>query len=343
MALFARSDVNSLPERSNMKRRTTLLFSGQGSQYFQMGRQLYEQNPTFRTCMDQMDRQAQAALGTSVVLALYGERGKAEPFDDIRLTHPAIFMVEYALARSLIALGITADATLGASLGTVAALVIADRMSVEDGLELVLRQALAIDRHCPKGGMIAVLGEPRLYDESPFLQARSVIAGRSFSSHFVLSMPDENQAAIKRYLVRTGVTFQALPVQYPFHAPWIDPVREELVAACGMPMIRSAGLPVFCCAQRGLLQDPQSDYFWQVARREIDFVQAIAEVERSGPCDYLDLGPSGTLATFLKYLLPSSSASRCFAVMTPFGRDSDSLASALAKWSASDMPAAAEA
>jgi bacillaene synthase trans-acting acyltransferase len=314
-----------------MSRKTMFLFSGQGSQYYQMGRQLHEQNPTFRACMDQMDQQAGAALGTSIVQTLYGANGKAEPFEDIRLTHPAIFMVEYALARTLIANGIRPDATLGASLGTVAALVIAGRMTPDDGLDLVLRQGLAVEKHCPRGGMIAVLAEPRLHEESAFLQARSVVAGRNFASHFVLSAPQDNLAAIKGHLARTGLTFQALPVQYPFHAPWIEPLREALLAACGTPAIRSAGLPVVCCEQGGFLEAASGDYFWQVARREIDFIGAVAEAERSGPFDYLDLGPSGTLSTFLKYLLPPSSGSRSFAVMTPFGRDSESLAAVRAR------------
>ena len=82
-----------------MKRKTAFLFSGQGSQYFQMGRGLYEQNLVFRSCMEQMDNLARDMLGVSVAEALYGPHGKAEPFDELRLTHPAIFMVEFALPK----------------------------------------------------------------------------------------------------------------------------------------------------------------------------------------------------------------------------------------------------
>jgi acyl transferase domain-containing protein len=327
-----------------MKKKAIFLFSGQGSQYYQMGRQIYEQNSTFQACMDQMDRQAQAVLGMSVVQALYGTNDKAVPFDDIRLSHPAIFMVECALAHTLIGMGITPEGTLGASLGTVAALVIAERLSTEDGLTLVLRQALAIERRCPKGGMIAVIGDVRLYKESPFLQARSVIAGRNFASHFVLSVPQDNLAAIECYLVRAGVSFQRLPVQYPFHSLWIDPVRDALRVACAGPVIRSTGgLPVICCAQAGFLKGVDGDYMWQVVRREIDFVQAIAQAEQFGPCNYLDLGPSGTLATSLRYLLPPSSNSCSTAIITPYRCESESLAAVLTHYSNARTSATMEA
>lgn len=323
-----------------MKRKTVFLFSGQGSQYYQMGRGLYEQNLTFRACMDRMDRLARDLLGTSVVQALYGRHGKAEPFEDIRLTHPAIFMVEFALAESAIELGITPDRTLGASLGTFAALAVAGCVPAEEALTLVIRQAQAIERHCPKGDMIAILGQPQLYEDSPFLQARSVIAGRNFASHFVLSAPRDNVQAIERFLARAGVTCQRLPVPYPFHSPWIDPIREVLGDASRTDRIRIAETPVVCCATGDIVREVSGDYFWQVAREEIGFMRAIAQTERSGPFDYLDLGPSGTLSTFLKYLLPKHSASRGFALMTPYRPDAELLASTAAQVLADDVPAA---
>lgn len=323
-----------------MKRKIAFLFSGQGSQYYQMGRGLYEQNLVFRSSMDHMDRLARDMLGTSVVEALYGPHGKAEPFDELRLTHPAIFMVEYALAQSVMDLGITPDCTLGASLGTFAAIAVAGCMTADDALAMVIRQALAIEEHCPKGGMIAVMGAPTLYDDSPFLQARSVIAGRNFAAHFVLSAPAENLSAIQSFLTRAGVTWQAVPVRYPFHAPWIDPMREVLIAASGTARIRLSETPVICCALGDMVREISDDFFWSVARDEIGFMPAIAQMEQGGAFDYLDLGASGTLATFLKYLLPAHSASRGFALMTPYGRDVELLASMAAQLLPAGLPAA---
>lgn len=314
-----------------MKRKTVFLFSGQGSQYYQMGRAMYEQDLVFRSSMDQMDRLALDMLGTSVVQALYGPHGKAEPFDDLRLTHPAIFMVEYALAQSVMELGITPDCTVGASLGTFAALAVAGCMTAQEALAMVIRQAQAIDEHCPKGGMIAVLGAPKLYEDSPFLQARSVIAGRNFATHFVLSAPAENLSAIHGFLTRAGVTCQALPVHYPFHSPWIDPLREILIAASGSTRFRLSDTPVICCAMGGVLREASDDFFWKVARDQIGFMPAMAHLEQSGPVDYLDLGPSGTLATFLKYLLPQDSTSRRFTLMTPYRRETELFASMAAQ------------
>jgi bacillaene synthase trans-acting acyltransferase len=324
-----------------MSRKVALLFSGQGSQYYQMGRGLYEQNHVFKSCMDCLDRLAQDMLGTSIVRELYGPLGKGEALEDIRITHPAIFMVEFSLAKCIMELGITPSCTIGASLGTFAALAVAGWMSASDALSLVIHQALAIDKHCPKGVMIAVLNDPLLYEDSPFLQARSVLAGRNFASHFVLSAPLENQLAIERFLARSGVTSQRLPVQYPFHSPWIDPIRDVLLESSRTDQIRISSTPVVCCAQGDILRVVNDDYFWQVAREEIGFMRAMVKLDQSGPYDYLDIGPSGTLATFMRYLLPKQSGSRSFAVMTPYGRDAELLASVSAQVLAGSVPVAA--
>ncbi len=323
-----------------MKRKIAFLFSGQGSQYYQMGRLMYEQNTVFRSNMDQMDRLARDMLGVSVVQTLYGPHGKAEPFDVLRLSHPAIFMVEYALAQSVMELGIRPDCTVGASLGTFAALAVAGCMTAQEALAMVIRQAQAVEAHCPKGGMVAIMASPALYEESPFLQARAVIAGRNFASHFAISAPVENLPAIEGFLNRAGVTFQALPVHFPFHSPWIERVRAELIAASGSTRFTLTGTPVICCAIGGVVREAADDFFWNVAREEISFMPAMAQLEQAGPVDYLDLGPSGTLSTFLKYLLPADSPSRRLHLMSPYGRDTDLLAAMAAQLLPASLPRA---
>src|SRR5687767_11016929 len=126
------------------------MFSGQGSQYFQMGRPLFDGNACFRHWMQKMDRIALAHASRSVVEALYDPRnGKSRPFDSLVLSHPAIFMVEYALARTLIESSIQPDLVLGASLGTFAAAAVAGAMSMEDALRAVLDQSAIIESCCP--------------------------------------------------------------------------------------------------------------------------------------------------------------------------------------------------
>src|SRR5260370_1040196 len=119
------------------------MFSGQGSQYFQMGRELFEKNDTFRDWMVRLDDMARRLSGRSVIGILYSDlHGKGDPFDRTLLTHPAIFMVEYSLAQSLIHAGVCPDIVLGVSLGSFAAATVAGFIGVEDALTAVMRQIL---------------------------------------------------------------------------------------------------------------------------------------------------------------------------------------------------------
>jgi bacillaene synthase trans-acting acyltransferase len=162
------------------------MFAGQGSQYFQMGRGLYESGGTFARWMKYLDTFVLETFGRSVLKALYGDHEKSDPFVDTPLSHPAIFMVEVALAYELIERGIYPDMTLGVSMGSFAAAAVAGNLRVEDALTLVVRQADALVDHCSEGGMIAVLAKAHLYQQES-LRRYSVIAAYNFESHFALS------------------------------------------------------------------------------------------------------------------------------------------------------------
>ena len=73
-------------------------------------------------------------------------------------------------------------------------------------------------------------------------------------------------------------------------------------------------------------QELTGPYFWNVLRRPVHFRETIERIDReAGPCQYIDVGPSGTLATFVKYILGPSSKSRVWSVLDPFGKNSSAL------------------
>jgi malonyl CoA-acyl carrier protein transacylase len=79
-----------------------------------------------------------------------------------------------------------------------------------------------------------------------------------------------------------------------------------------------------------VLTDLPDDFFWRVVRHPIRFRETVAELERRGSHRYIDVGPSGTLATFVKYGLPQASSSTVHAILTPYGQDRRNLAAVLA-------------
>lgn len=304
--------------------KTVFMFSGQGSHYFQMGRPLFDADARFRERLLRLDAAAQRIAGLRVLDAIHGS-GKAETFDRTLLTHPAIFMIEVALAQRLMDDGPPPDLVLGASLGSFAAAVVAGHLDAEDALAAVIEQARAFEATCAPGGMIAVLGEPRLHEED-FLRGRSELAGVNFDGHFVVSAAQADLASIEEGLTRRGLTYQRLAVSFAFHSRQADAARERFEVFMRRLPRGSGARPLVCCAQGRALDRLPDDFFWRAVREPLRFRDAIHHLEQQGPHRYVDVGPSGTLATFVKYLLPAGSASRAHAILTPYGQDLKNLA-----------------
>lgn len=312
-----------------MAGKTVFMFSGQGAQYYQMGRQLYDEHPGFRLWMRRLDGLAQALGSAEVLTALYASP-KEVVFEETALTHPAIFMVEYALAQCLLESGLRSDLVLGASLGSFAAAAVGGYLTVEEAMAGVLRQAAAFAAGCAPGGMIAVLGAPALYETEEFLHRHGELAAVNFDGHFVVAAPEAALTGIEAGLQRCALTFQRLPVGYAYHSTHIEGARAPFASWLDTLGRRSGAVPLGCCAQAATLDELPADFLWRVVRAPIRFADTVAHLERQGPHRYIDVGPSGTLATFVKYALPPGSASSVHAVLTPYGRDAPNLAALLA-------------
>ncbi|MBY9085626.1 acyltransferase domain-containing protein, partial [Paenibacillus sp. HN-1] len=153
-----------------MNKPIVFMFSGQGSQYYQMGKELFDNDPIFQKWMIKMDDIVQRNIGRSVINEIYHDHGRKEnKFDRTLFTHPAIFILEYALSQVLIEGGIKPDYVLGTSLGEFTALAVSESMEVEDVIECLIKQAEMIESNCKQSGMLAILDHISLYDENPLL------------------------------------------------------------------------------------------------------------------------------------------------------------------------------
>jgi bacillaene synthase trans-acting acyltransferase len=305
--------------RGNSK--TVFMFSGQGSHYIQMGRPLFNVNWLFRKQMLELDDMVRALTGASVVDTLYSDTiASNTPFSRTRVTHPAIFMVEYSMARALIGAGVTPDIVLGTSLGSYVAAALAGYVGLEDALRAVVYHALAVEQKCDAGGMIAILADPRLYGEE-FLRNACDCAAVNFSSHFVVSAPLLQCIGVQKRLSALDIPWHRLAVSHAFHSRWMDQARDHFETSVRSMRIQAGTLPLVCCDRAATLAALHHGHFWDVTRHPIRFPKAIAGLEANGSYCYVDAGPSGTLATIMKYLLPPTSRSTVHAILTPYGRD----------------------
>jgi acyl transferase domain-containing protein len=313
------------------------MFPGQGVQYFQMGRALYDGNATFRGWMDRLDSVAASYAGQSIVEVPYkGAQGKSQVFDHLLHTHPALFMVQFALAKTLLTEGFPApQALLGASLGEFVAAAVGGVAEPEAMLFDIIKQARLFEAHCGGGAMLLVLDDADTFRTSPVYAGRCELAGVNFDGCFVVSGADRAIADIAVALKQKDIVHQLLPVPVAFHSSHVDTMRELYERTFAGRGGGSTSIPVVSCAPPTSSERFSPAYWWHVIRQPIEFQRTILDFERDHPRTiYLDLGPSGNMATFTKYNLPQAAHERIVPVMTPFGRDLEAIDSARGKLAA---------
>jgi acyl transferase domain-containing protein len=299
-------------------------FSGQGSQYFQMGAELYRNHPVFRDWMDIGDEVIRGRHGFSPVAEMYTPgMGLAGPFDRLEATSPALFLVQYALAKVVMHAGIRPDAALGISLGETVSMALAGMCSFEAALTAVSDHPAVYRRTCPPGGMTAFLGDPSHVEALPEMAGGAVLAGINGSNHGVISGTLAGLDGVEEALMRLDIPFQRLPVSFAFHSPWID------AAAPGFRAIQPTQLAPgrwTCWSSRlaAPIDPTHPDLWWDVVRGPMSFAKTVAAIEAgqggdTGGAIYLDLGPSSTISTILRQGLAPDSPSRVVPVLSPMG------------------------
>ena len=305
------------------------MFSGQGSHYYHMGRELFDQHPIFKYWMLRMDDMARDILNISILDTLYDDaKNKTDLFDQTTITSLAIIMVEYALAKVVIEKGIKPDYILGSSLGEVTASIVSNADDLDQALISVFRRVQLYESHCPKGGMIGVLDNVEIYDSSSDLFQQSELAAINFDSHFVVSCQLDKMENIKNYLAKSNVAYQTLNVSRGFHSSMLDSVEPLVKKIVKDKIFKKPEIPIISCMLAGRVLDMDGGYFWNVFRKPILFQKTIEELESQDSFVYLDLGPSGTLAGFVKYNLTTDSESEYFPIMTPYGGELNRLSKA---------------
>lgn len=223
-------------------RSVAFLFPGQGTQYEQMGRELYENEPVFRQVVDQCAGLLKPYLGLDLRHVLYPEPGNAAApsLDQTAFTQPALFVIEYALAQLWQSWGVRPQAMLGHSIGEYVAACLAGVFSLPDVLALVaargrLMQAL------PGGAMLAVALREELL--RPLLNDALAIAAINEPQQCVVSGPYETVDALEQRLAAQGIDYRRLQTSHAFHSSMMEPMLEAFAAQLQQVRLNEPQIP----------------------------------------------------------------------------------------------------
>ncbi|EAZ91778.1 type I polyketide synthase [Crocosphaera chwakensis] len=203
------------------------LFTGQGSQYVNMGRELYESCSFFRNIIDECNEILKAYLDKDLVNILYKEIGNSL-LDQTIYTQPALFSIEYALAKLWQFWGVDPTVVMGHSVGEYVAACIAGVFSLKDGLKLIAARGRLMQSLPQNGSMVAVLAT--LEKIEPMInsyQDKVAIAAINGSNSLVISGEKEAINSIIKNLDEQNIKTKQLTVSHAFHSPLMQPILAE--------------------------------------------------------------------------------------------------------------------
>ena len=278
------------------------MFSGLGSQRYKMGYKLLGKDPIFRQTMEHCDEIVKPLIHSSLMETIYLTKGKSfEEFVDIRFVTPALFSVQYSLAQSFIAKGHRPDYLVGYSLGEYVAYVLAGILDLQDCLHCLVYLAQVAQEYCQPASMVAILNTPEIINQMAEPFEAFHLAAINFDTNFVVTGPREAAAMLLVYLSKRDIIAQTLPVEYGFHSHLIEPMKEPYLQQLRKIPLQQPQINVVSACQANLLHQIELEHFWRVLRNPIDFRHTITFLKRLGDCEFVDFGPSGTMANFIKY------------------------------------------
>jgi acyl transferase domain-containing protein/acyl carrier protein len=293
--------LRGAPARSGPARapRIAFLFSGQGSQYHGMGRELYETEPVFRDVFDACDRVLAPALGASLAeLTLYGTE-RAE-INETRVTQPALVTLELALVALWESWGVTPVAVMGHSVGEIAAAVCAGVLDRAAGLELIAHRA-GLMQQTERGAMLAVTApEERVLE---WIAGRDLdVAAVNGPEATVVSGAPDAISGLLTALQERGVRARPLTVSHAFHSRLLDPALPALTKRLRQLDFHPAELPIVSNVTGRLAGAGTYDaeYWSRHARGPVRFHDGMRQLAGLDIDLCLEIGPDRTLVNLVR-------------------------------------------
>ncbi len=312
------------------------VFPGQGSQYVDMGRDLYETEPAFREAIDRCSEILRSHLGLDLRHVLYpdaAERAAAETrINETWVTQPAIFAVEYALATLWMSWGIRPAIVIGHSIGEYVAAVLAETFTLDDALALLAARAKLMQA-LPAGSMMVVrMGVDEL---TPLLPAHVAVAAINSPVITTLSGPTEILQAFQKVLEEKKKGARLLATSHAFHSEMMEPMVAPFteIAARTIRHLPKLRWISSCTGQEinsSEINDP--GYWARQLRHTVRFADAIEKVVGDERNLILEIGPGQTLGPLARQHPATAARLKIFPSLpaTPErGRDLDTLLATL--------------
>jgi len=276
------------------------IFPGQGAQFSGMGLDLFENSPLAQ----QLFEQANKILGFPITDIMF--EGTAEELKQTKVTQPAIFLHSVILAKTL-GSDFKPEMVAGHSLGEFSALVANEVLSYEDGLSLVSKRAMAMQKACEiqESTMAAVLGLEDVVVEEVCKSVEGVVVAANYNCPGQLVISGEISAIDKacELLIQKGARRALkLPVGGAFHSPLMEPAREELASAIENTTFNNPICPIYQNVVAKAVTNPVEIKENLIAQltAPVRWTQTIQQMIADGGTEFIEVGPGKVLQGLMR-------------------------------------------
>lgn len=287
------------------------MFPAQGAQHVNMGRELYETERVFRehidSCADHLLTRVGLDLRDIIYPGSIASENKSELLKQTRLTQPAVFAVNYALARLWMSWGVNPVAVVGHSLGEYVAAALAGVFDLRDALDIVAERARLMQQ-LPAGSMLAVqVREEELRAYLPEGVSLAAVNGPA------LATASGRTGAIERLeqrLQAANIQFQRLHTSHAFHSEMMDPMIAAFVERVAQVHRQAPQIPLMSTLTGNWMTPQQAtdpSYWGRQTREAVRFGPAIIELIKTPGRVLLEVGPGNSLSTLARQQVKTDS------------------------------------
>ncbi|WP_445629022.1 SDR family NAD(P)-dependent oxidoreductase [Nostoc sp. DSM 114167] len=288
------------------------MFPGQGAQYVDMAKELYQTEPIFQQQIDLCCQLLQPHLGLDLrsrsdsagVSLIYPNESEskaaAEKLQQTDITQPALFVIEYALAKLWISWGISPQIMIGHSIGEYVAACLAGVFSLEDALAIVAIRGRLMQQ-LPAGAMLSVSQTEA--EIKTLLNENLSLAASNAPRLCVVSGTHNAVDTIHKQLTALGVECRRLHTSHAFHSAMMEPMIEPFIKEVKKVKLNPPQIPFISNVTGTWITAEEAtdpDYWARHLRQTVQFAAGISALQQEANCIMLEVGPGSSLCTFVK-------------------------------------------
>lgn len=286
-----------------------LVYSGNGSQWANMGRRLLA-DPVFSAAIDEVDSLFSGYADFSLRKELAGENGD-DRYVRTEVAQPALFALQVGITRMLAQRGVVPSAVIGHSVGEVAAAWASGALTLPDAVRVIFQRSRLQGQTRGQGRMTAVgiSGEETLALITEHkLGANLCVAGFNSSRGATVAGSPEALDVLEAALAEQSLFHRRLDLDYAFHSPAMDSIEAGIRESLADIQPRSGAVPFYSTVTGALLDGAEltADYWWRNVRLAVRFEQAANQLTAEGNNIYVEVGPHPVLRSYLNDALKTA-------------------------------------